>query len=44
MDLKNTRTIILNAGDADAKREEIRRYFHATYSLDEQLYNSPATI
>ncbi len=38
MDLKNTRTTILNRGDADEKREEIRQYFHATFSLDEQLY------
>jgi hypothetical protein len=43
MDLRNTRTIILNAGDADAKREEIRQYFHATYSLDEQLYETLAS-
>ena len=43
MDLKNTRTIILNAGDADAKHEEIRRYFHTTYSLDEQLYETLAS-
>ena len=35
MELRNTRTTILNQGDADAKREEIRHYFHATYSLDE---------
>ena len=39
MDLRNTRTIILNQGSADEKREEIRQYFHATYSLDEQLYD-----
>ena len=43
MDLRNTRTIILNAGDASAKREEIRQYFHATYSLDEQLYETLAS-
>ncbi len=42
MDLRNTRTTILNQGDADAKREEIRRYFHATYSLDEKLYETLA--
>ncbi len=42
MDLRNTRTIILNAGDADAKREEIRQVFHATYRLDEQLYETLA--
>ena len=38
MDLRNTRTTILNRGDVDEKREEIRQYFHATFSLDEQLY------
>ena len=40
MNLRNTRTTILNQGDANAKREEIRQYFHATYSLDEQLYET----
>ncbi len=40
MDLKNTRTTILNQGDPEAKREEIRQYFHATFSLDEQLYDT----
>ena len=43
MDLRNTRTTILNQGDAIAKREEIRQYFHATYSLDEQLYDTLAS-
>ena len=38
--MKNTRTTILNQGDAGAKREEIGEYFHATYSLDEQLYET----
>ena len=42
MDLRNTRTTILNSGDPEAKREEIRQYFHATYSLDEQLYETLA--
>ena len=42
MDLRNTRTTILNQGDAEEKREEIRQYFHATYSLDEQLYETLA--
>lgn len=42
MELRNTRTIILNQGHADQKREEIRQYFHATYSLDEQLYENLA--
>ena len=43
MDLKNTRTTILNQGDVGSKREEIRQYFHATYSLDEQLYETLAS-
>lgn len=38
--LKKTRTTILNAGDADSKREEIRQYFHDSYSLDEALYET----
>ncbi len=43
MELRNTRTPILNQGDADEKREEIRQYFHATYSLDEKLYETLAS-
>ena len=43
MDLRNTRTTVLNQGDANEKREEIRQYFHATYSLDEQLYDTLAS-
>ena len=39
----NTRTIILNTGAPEEKREEIRRYFHATYDLDEQLYDTLAS-
>lgn len=39
MDLRNTRTIILNSGDPEIKRDEIRNYFHATYTIDEQLYD-----
>ena len=42
MELRNTRTPILNQGTSEEKREEIRRYFHATYSLDEQLYETLA--
>lgn len=42
MELRNTRTIILNQGDVEAKREEIRQYFHATFTLDEQLYETLA--
>ena len=43
MDLKNTKTTILDQGDAGAKREEIRQYFHATFDIDEQLYDTLAT-
>jgi 5-histidylcysteine sulfoxide synthase/putative 4-mercaptohistidine N1-methyltranferase len=39
-DIRNTRTIILNNGSAEVKRQEIRDYFHATFSLDEQLYET----
>ncbi len=42
MELRNTRTTVLNQGTANAKREEIRAYFHKTYSIDEQLYASLA--
>jgi len=40
MDLKHTRTTILAGGDPEAKRREIRDYFHATYDIDEKLYDT----
>lgn len=40
MDLKQTRTIVLDVGDSEAKRAEILDYFHATYDLDEKLYET----
>ncbi|HBG07976.1 MAG: SAM-dependent methyltransferase [Geobacteraceae bacterium GWC2_58_44] len=40
MDLRRTHTIILNEGEAEAKRAEILAYFHATYDLDEKLYET----
>jgi len=43
MDLRNTRTIILDSGTPEQKRAEIRDYFHASYSLDEQLYETLTT-
>ena len=43
MDLRNTRTIILNSGTPEQKRTEIRDYFHNSYSLDEQLYDTLAS-
>src|ERR1039457_2735180 len=38
--LKNTRTTILNSGDPEEKRKEILDYFHATYDIDEKLYET----
>jgi len=40
MDLRNTRTTILNSGTPEQKRAEIRDYFHKSYSIDEQLYDT----
>ncbi len=42
MTLRNTRTVILNNGSPEEKRSEIRDYFHQSYSLDEQLYETLA--
>jgi len=42
MDLRHTRTTILNQGSPEEKRLEIRDYFHNSYSLDEQLYDTLA--
>lgn len=39
MELKNSRTIILNNGNEEEKRQEILHYFHKTFDLDEQLYD-----
>jgi 5-histidylcysteine sulfoxide synthase/putative 4-mercaptohistidine N1-methyltranferase len=40
MDLRRTHTIILNEGEPEDKRAEILEYFHATYDLDERLYET----
>ncbi|MGD9018941.1 MAG: 5-histidylcysteine sulfoxide synthase [Desulfuromonadales bacterium] len=42
MDLRNTRTTILNQGSAEEKRAEIRDYFHKSFTIDEQLYDTLA--
>ena len=42
MALRDTQTTLLNTGTRDEKREEIRNYFHKTYSIDEQLYETLA--
>ena len=38
MELHDTRTICLNTGTSEKKREEIRNYIHNTFSIEEQLY------
>lgn len=38
--MQTTRTTILNAGDVEQKREEIRAYFHDTYDIYEGLFES----
>jgi 5-histidylcysteine sulfoxide synthase/putative 4-mercaptohistidine N1-methyltranferase len=40
MDLRTTRTVILSDGDPEAKRTEILEYFHATFDIDEKLYET----
>ena len=40
MDLRKTRTIILDQGDPQQKRAEIMEYFHATFDIDEKLYET----
>jgi 5-histidylcysteine sulfoxide synthase/putative 4-mercaptohistidine N1-methyltranferase len=38
MDIRNTRTPVLNKGTADEMRQRLLEYFHATYDLDEALF------
>jgi 5-histidylcysteine sulfoxide synthase/putative 4-mercaptohistidine N1-methyltranferase len=40
MELRTTRTTILNQGDPELKRAEILNYFHATWEIDEKLYET----
>lgn len=40
MNLRTTRTTILNQGSPEQKRAEILAYFHATYDIDERLYET----
>ncbi|MDX2425322.1 MAG: 5-histidylcysteine sulfoxide synthase [Cycloclasticus sp.] len=37
-DPKNTRTVLLDSGTVEQKRQEIRDYLHKTFLLEEQLY------
>jgi 5-histidylcysteine sulfoxide synthase/putative 4-mercaptohistidine N1-methyltranferase len=38
MDLRHTRTLVLNRGTCEEKREELLDYFHATFDIDEALF------
>ena len=40
MDIRNTRTTILDQGDPEQKRAEILDYFHQTFDIDERLYET----
>ena len=40
MDLRRTHTIMLDQGEPETKRAQIREYFHATYDVDEKLYET----
>jgi 5-histidylcysteine sulfoxide synthase/putative 4-mercaptohistidine N1-methyltranferase len=40
MELRKTKTLILNEGDPEQKRAEILDYFHQTFALDEKLYET----
>ncbi len=40
MDLKKTCTTILDQGEPEQKRAEILNYFHATFDIDEKLYET----
>jgi 5-histidylcysteine sulfoxide synthase/putative 4-mercaptohistidine N1-methyltranferase len=42
LDLTPAKTVDLVSGDPEEKREEIRAYFHATYDIDEKLYETLA--
>jgi 5-histidylcysteine sulfoxide synthase/putative 4-mercaptohistidine N1-methyltranferase len=38
MDIRNTRTLVLNKGTSEEKRRELLDYFHSTYEIDEALF------
>ena len=42
-DLLKTKTVILNEGDAEAKRQEILDYFHKTFTLYESIFECLAS-
>jgi len=42
MEFRKTRTVILTEGTPEEKRAEVRDYFHKTYGVEEQLYETLA--
>ncbi len=40
MEQRITKTTILSTGDPEQKRAEVLAYFHATYDIDEKLYDT----
>ncbi len=40
MDLRKTHSVILTEGEPEQKRAEILEYFHATFTVDERLYET----
>ena len=36
-DIRRTHTVVLNEGDPEQKREEIRNYYHQTVEIEEKL-------
>jgi 5-histidylcysteine sulfoxide synthase/putative 4-mercaptohistidine N1-methyltranferase len=43
LDLEPALTVDLVSGDPETKREEVRTYFHATFDLDEKLFETLAS-
>ncbi|MFO7659705.1 MAG: DinB family protein, partial [Candidatus Cloacimonadaceae bacterium] len=37
---KVTKTLVLNSSDSETMREQIRTYFHQTFSIEEKLYET----
>jgi 5-histidylcysteine sulfoxide synthase/putative 4-mercaptohistidine N1-methyltranferase len=38
MNIRDTRTLVLNRGSSEQKRQELFEYFHATFDIDEALF------
>jgi 5-histidylcysteine sulfoxide synthase/putative 4-mercaptohistidine N1-methyltranferase len=38
MDIRNTRTLVLNRGTPEERRRELLGYFHSTFDIDEALF------